>query len=160
MIQDGCCSWCYNSKYVFPTFYSFQGRYNYNCLAKEWKMYGLTSLSSSPELIATNTCVGSTYCYPFVGTYYCGNNDWGTFAVHGASKSFRYFRIESKTPLCPGSYRVDMRGFEVFGVLSKDARTTINSHVPRRTICHRSYPARHIPLYLALRFGLSLFTIK
>ena len=148
----------FKDRFVFPTFYSFKGITNSLCIAKEWNLYGLVESTDTPELIATNTTEGSTYCSP-LNDGYCGNNNWGTFAIHGAKKAYRYFRIESKVPVCSGNYRVVNAAFEVFGVLSKDGRTGVK--LPRKTICHASCQvSRHIPLYLALRLCLGFFITK
>ena len=148
----------FKDSYVFPTFYSFKGNYDCWYIAKEWNLYGLVSLNDEPELIATNTCIGSTYCTSIYGDGYCANDNWGTFAIHGATKAYRYFRIVSKVPAHSGSYRVNMRAFEIFGTYSKDGR---GLNRPMRTVCHKSCQvARHIPLYLALLFGLCLFLVK
>ena len=111
----------FKDRFVFPTFYSFKG-HTKGYVAKEWNLYGLVSQTDTPELIATNTTEGSTYCSP--GSYgYCSNDNWGTFAIHGAKKAYRYFRIENKVPSFSGYYRVNMKALEIFGILSKDGRT-------------------------------------
>ena len=43
----------FKDHFVFPTFYSFKGRYNGNCIAKEWNLYGLVESTDTKELIAT-----------------------------------------------------------------------------------------------------------
>ena len=137
----------FKDRFVFPTFYSFKGNYNNLYIAKEWNLYGLVSQTDTPELIATNTCIGSTYCTS-ISSGYCANNNWGTFAIHGAKKAYRYFRIESKVPANSGYYRVNMRALEIFGILSKDGR-----NFRKKTIL----VARHFPHYFVVIFELSLF---
>ena len=143
--------------YVFPTFYSFKGSQSNGYICKEWDLYGLNTSDGTPERIASNTSVDSTFCYPYSGSY-CGNDNWGTFAVHNAKKAYKYFRIIARNPLKSGYYRVTLAGFELFGIYSKDGRTTLKQ---KRTYCFKSYPiARHVPLYLAARFCLLIYLIK
>ena len=149
--------------FVFPTFYSFKSE-PYNApITREWDLYGLNNPNGTPEPIATNTSVDSTFCYPYIGDvphqrYYCYNNNWGTFAVHSAKKAYKYFRIIGKNPLDQRNYYFDLAGFEIFGIYSKDGRTVVK---PKRTYCFKSYPiAIHVPFYLVARFCLTIFFIK
>ena len=65
----------FKDRFVFPTFYSFKGHYDYGYIAKEWNLYGLVSQTDTPELIATNTCIGSTDCTSIKGDGFCNNDD-------------------------------------------------------------------------------------
>ena len=138
--------------YVFPTFYSLRGKYASYSITKEWVLYGLNAADETPKEIASNTSVGSTFCHPYYEDYKCGNDNWGTFAVHNATKAYKYFRIIGKKPLYTGFYRVELTGIELFGIYSKDGRTSYH---------FKTYPiARHDPLYHATCFCLIVLLIE
>ena len=144
--------------YVFPTFYSFKGSGSHGYISKEWDLYGLTSFDGKLELIASNTSESSTFCYPYYGNCRCGNENWGTFAIHDAKKSYKYFRIIAKNPLKAGHHAVELSGFEIFGYYSKYG--TSGNKIPK-TYCFRSYPiSRHIPFYLVVRYCLTIDIIS
>jgi hypothetical protein len=146
----------FKDRFIFPTHYSMKGCYSY-CFAKEWILYGLNSTNGSPVEITRNTSTGSTFCGVLSTCYdgnYCCNDDWGTFIINNPTGAFRYLKIMSLVPSCGTSrWYMAISGFEIFGILSKDGRTSlIQTPTPRKTYCFRSYPINsHLPVYIFLR---------
>ena len=126
---------------MFATHYSFKG-WDGGYYSIEWNIYGFNSLSETPQKIATNTSVGSTYCG---SEKICNEKTWGTFVIQNPKKAYKYFKIEVKTPSNIQYPAILLNGFDIFGVYSKDGRTTLKK--PKRTYCFKSYPiSRHFPV--------------
>ena len=140
----------FKDMFVFPTFYSLKGKYGYY-FAKEWYLYGYNSILEDLTLLSTNTSMGSTYCGdPSMYSNSCCNDNWGTFVINPVKKAFKFFKIMSKTPSGTGDWRIAMRGFEIFGLLSKDGKISLEKK--RKTFCFRSCPINnHLPTYAFLR---------
>jgi hypothetical protein len=137
----------FNERYVFATHYSFRG-YTGSYYAKQWYLYGFDSEGETPTLITTNTSVGSTFCGSSTGCY---NNDWGTFVIPNANRSYRFLRFKIKEHSRSGYWRISFSGFEVFGVYSKDIRYTTDS-IKRRTLCFKSCPIiPNNPIYIIFK---------
>ena len=138
----------FKDRYIYPTHYALKG-YSYG-YAKEWYIYGFNT-NDDLTLLATHSSIGSTYCGDPSGCgKCCCNNFWGTFQLDTVNKAFRYIRLKLKTPSDPNNYRIALSGFEVFGILSKDARTKFGI---KKSICLVSCKAnRHLPTYMFLRF--------
>ena len=117
----------FKDHYVFPTHYSIKG-FSGKQYAKSWELYGLNSLSEAPTFLSRNTSVGSTYCGD------CSEENWGTFVINNAPKSFRYFRFSIKEGILTNYYFIALKGFEIFGVFLK---TPIK---PKKTYCYKSIP--------------------
>jgi hypothetical protein len=144
----------FKNRFIFPTHYSIKG-YSGRCFAKEWILYGLNSTNGSPVEITRNTSIGSTFCGDPSGCGSgCCNDKWGTFMINNPTGAFRYLKIMSLVPSCgTSSWYMAFRGFEIFGILSKDGRTSLTkTPTPRKTYCFRSYPINsHLPVYNSLR---------
>jgi hypothetical protein len=144
----------FKDRFIFPTHYSMRGARN-NYYAKEWILYGLNSTNGSPVELSRNTSVGSTFCGdPSTCGSVCCNDEWGTFIINSPVGAFRYLKMMVLASSYTTSYwYIVMRGFEVFGILSKDGRTSITkTPIPRKTICFKSCPMNsHLPAYAFLR---------
>ena len=151
----------FKDRFIFPTHYSMKGYSGY-CFAKEWILYGLNSTNGSPVEITRNTSVGSTFCgdpsicsaAASTCTGCCCNDDWGTFIINSPTGAFRYLKMMSLlSSHSTSNWYMAMRGFEVFGILSKDGRTSLTKTPnPRKTICFKSCPMNsHLPVYIFLR---------
>jgi hypothetical protein len=124
----------FKDRFIFPTHYSMKG-YKYVTFAKEWALYGLNSLDEPPVELSMNTSVGSTFCgdpslcntaaSTCIGC--CCNNDWGTFMINSPTRAFKYLKMMSLVSSSPSGWYIAMRGFEVFGILSKDGRTSFTT---------------------------------
>jgi hypothetical protein len=145
----------FKDRFIFPTHYSIMGLKGH-CFAKEWILYGLNSTNGSPVEITRNTSVGSIYCGdPSTCGNGCCNDNWGTFRIDSPTRAFRYIKMMSLASSCASSSRwyMTMRGFEVFGILSKDGKTSF----PRKTFYIKSCPMNsHLPAYVFFRL-LSVF---
>ena len=132
----------FKDSYVFATHYSFKG-WDAGSYSKEWDIYGFNSPSETPQKITTNTSIGSTYCES--ADIICNAKTWGTFAIQNPKKAYRYIKITIKTPSDTDNPSILLSGFDIFGVYSKDGRTS--SKKPKRTYCFKSYPiSRHFPV--------------
>jgi hypothetical protein len=145
----------FKDRFIFPTHYSMKG-WKTACFAKEWALYGLNSLDESQILISSNTSVGSTFCGDpsTCGGGACCTNDWGTFMINSPTRAFRYLKVTILVKTCGISgWYLAIGSFEVFGILSKDGRTSLTRMpIPRKTFCLKSYPMNnHLPVYVFLR---------
>ena len=146
----------FKDRFIFPTHYSMKGRKD-KYFAKEWILYGLNSTNGSPVEITRNTSVGSTFCgdpsicsaAASTCTGCCCNDDWGTFIINSPTGAFRYLKMMSLlSSHSTSNWYMAMRGFEVFGILSKDGRTSL---AKRKTAYIRSCPTnKHLPAYVFL----------
>lgn len=130
--QDAYIQVEFKDRYVFPTHYSLKGalgRYH----SKNWNLFGFNKIGEAMTLLSSDTCVGSTYCGDPAKSspdiYCCQSDDWGTFKIKNAKKSFRYFRFVSTEPTRAGKWLMIAVGFDIFGVLSKGIRKTIKANI-------------------------------
>jgi hypothetical protein len=145
----------FKDRFIFPTHYSMK-TYTGRCFAKEWILYGLNSTNGSPFEITRNTSIGSTFCGDpsACNRDTCCNDNWGTFMISNPTGAFRYLKIMSLVPSCgTSSWYIAISCFEVFGILSKDGRTSLTrTPIPRKTYCFRSYPMNnYLPAYIFLQ---------
>jgi hypothetical protein len=144
----------FKDRFIFPIHYSMKGYYG--CyFAKKWVLYGLNSTNGSPVELTRNTSVGSTFCgNPSTCGSVCCNDEWGTFTINSPTGAFRYLKMMSLLSSTSSSYwYMALRGFEIFGILSKDGRTSLTKTPnPKKTICFKSCPMNsHLPVYIFLR---------
>jgi hypothetical protein len=135
----------FKDRFIFPTHYSKKG-YSGLCYAKNWILYGLNSTNGSPVEISRNTSVGSTYCGSASG---CSSDNWGTFKINSPTRAFRYLKMMSLVSSCgTNNWYMTMKGFEVFGILSRDGRTPSS----KETYCIKSCSVIiHLPAYAFVR---------
>jgi hypothetical protein len=135
----------FKNRFIFPTHYSMKGS-NGMWFSKKWILYGLNSLDESPVEITRNTSVGSTFCGDVTT---CGDNKWGTFMIKYPTRAFRYLKMISLVSSHSSYWYIAMEGFEVFGILSEDGRT---SPTTTKTFYLRSCQMNcHLPAYAFIR---------
>jgi hypothetical protein len=139
----------FKDRFIFPTHYSLKG-YKDKYFAKEWALYGLNSTNGSPVEISRNSCVGSTFCGdPSTCGSVCCNDDWGTFMINSPTRAYRYLKMTSLVSSTTIGWWMALKGFEVFGILSKDGRTQITRNIFRLKSCPMNC---HFPVYIFFCF--------
>jgi hypothetical protein len=133
----------FKDRFIFPTHYSMKGRKGHY-FAKDWVLYGLNSTAGFSVEISRNTGTGSSFCCSNstcgIGCY---SDDWGTFKINSPTHSFRYLKLMSLAPSDPSYWYMTLKGFEVFGILSKDGRVSLpeETHHFKSCLTHSYLPA-------------------